>query len=360
MVLDNDGNLEGRLLDATAVNLVAAYDKVLKIIDGEIPLPEVVELFTTNFCSFSCPFCRCSEYHGDSSQYLDFPLFARLLSELSQQGVKTLEMGGGGEPLEHPRIEEMLTLLASEGFRLGLITSGYVMTSNPGLVDPLLQCSDWIRFSVDAISDEVYRTVHGRHRVLYSALKNTMTDIVQSVRAQPPGNRISKIGMKIIIQQPNEDEVLRVVDEALEIGVHYLQFKWLEEHPWSIPLERRPGLIADLKKQIAEIPQESLMVDLLSGYGGPRMQGRCVMSVLHPVVDWDGAVYLCAFYHHRRKSHSIGNIKVNRFFEIWGSEHHRDQIGNVDSNQCVPSCPLLRYEPIVRYILNEAFRFRYI
>lgn len=358
--MSKSDNLEGRQLDATAVNLVAVYGKVQQIIRGEIPLPEVVELFPTNYCNFACPFCRCGKYHGDRSQYLDFAALSNLLDELLQKGIKTLEMGGGGEPLEHPRIKEVLARLAQERFHLGLITNGYVLTEKGELLDLLLQCADWVRFSVDAITDDVYRTVHGRPGLSYFALKEIMVEMLKKVDVKPQMDQRPKIGMKLIVQQPNESQILQAIDEALEIGVHYLQFKWLEEHPWSIPLERRPQLVDDLKRKVADVPQERLTVDLLPGYGGPRMQGRCIMSVLHPLIDWDGSIYMCAFFHHRKQSHSIGNIMHSQFFQCWGSEHHREQIKGVNPNQCVPNCPLLRYNPVIEFIRKEAFRFHYI
>jgi radical SAM protein with 4Fe4S-binding SPASM domain len=358
--MTNSDNFERRRLDPTAVNLVAVYDKVLQIIQGEIPLPEVVELFLTNYCSFACPFCRCAKYHGDRSEYMEFGVLSNLLDELSQKGVKTIEMGGGGEPLEHPKIKEIITRLAKDGFRLGLITNGYVLTEKRELMDLLLQCADWVRFSVDSVTNDVYPLVHGRHDLSYSALKEIMAEMVRGVNAKPQMDQRPRIGMKLIVQQPNESQILQAVDEALEIGVHYLQFKWLEEHPWSIPMERRGELVDNLEKKIAEVAQERLTIDLLLGYGGPRMQGRCMMSVLHPLIDWDGNIYMCAFFHHRKQSHSIGNITQSQFFQCWDAKHHREQMKGIDSNQCAPNCPLLRYNPVIEFIKEEHFRFHYI
>lgn len=353
-------NTANRYLDATAANLIAAKDKVLRVLKGEIPDPEVVELFITNYCSFSCPFCRCAKYRGDESQFLDFAILTRLLDELAERDVKTIELGGGGEPLEHPRIADILARFADQGFRAGLITNGYVLTSRPDLVDLLLRCGDWVRFSLDAISDDAYRIVHGRPDVSYDVLRETMLAIVARVRARSEIDQLPKIGMKLIVQQPNEHQVLDAVDEAVRIGVHYLQFKWLEEHKWSIEPDRRPALVDRLQEKVATLPTGLLIVDLLPGYGGPKVQGRCLMSVLHPLVDWDGTIYMCAFFHHRKESHSIGNIGDGRFFDFWGSAPHREQICGVDPDQCVANCPLLRYNPVIEFIREEGFRFRYI
>jgi len=353
-------NADDRYLDATAANLIAVSDKVRQIADGKIPLPEVVELFLTNYCSFACPHCRCARYHGDTSQALDFITLSRLLDELLEKGVTTLELGGGGEPLEHPTIEEILRLLGQKGFHVGLITNGYRLTQQPRLIDLLLDCADWVRISLDGVSDEVYRVVHGRRDVSYRVLRETLAEMVRRVEAKPGIDRRPKIGIKLIVQRANQHQLIDAVAEALDLGVHYLQFKWLEHHPWSLAPEERPALAEQLRDRLRNVPRESLFVDVLPGYGGPKVQERCLVSVLHPLIDWDGAIYLCAFFHHRKEGHSIGNITRSRFFDCWGSPLHQERIRQVDPQQCVANCPLLRYTPIVKFIIEEGFRFRYI
>ena len=129
---------------------------------------------------------------------------------------------------------------------------------------------------------------------------------------------------------------------------------------FNTPAHIRKAIVDALERRIADLSPGSLTVDLLLGYGGPRMQGRCLMSVLHPLIDWDGTIYLCAFFNHRKAGHSIGSIADNAFFDCWGSSLHRERIRQVDPAQCVANCPLLRYNPVIEFILREEFRFPYI
>lgn len=359
-MIEKNSNGLGRYLDATAANLIAAHKKVLQIMEGETPIPEVVEIFLTNYCKFACPFCRCAKHHGNKSQYFDYDALARLLDEFQEKGVRTIELGGGGEPLEHPMISDILRRFIRGRFRIGVITNGYVITQQPDLSELFLQCADWVRFSSDAITDDVYRIVHGRESLSYTALREAIKEMVRMVRTQPEITQRPKIGLKLVVQQPNEHQILAAVDEAISLGVNYLQFKWLESHQWSIPFERRNALVERLNDKVAQLSGELLTVDLLPGYGGQSREGRCMMSVLHPLIDWDGVIYICAFFHHRKESHAIGDIKKGKFFDCWGSPHHRERIGNVDPTQCVPNCPLLRYNSIIKFIREESFRFRYI
>lgn len=353
-------NLDGRLLDATAANLIAVREKVLQIHEGQIPLPEVVELFLTNHCRFRCPHCRCAKYHGDQTESLSVSVFTRLLDELVSKQVRIIELGGGGEPLDHPAIAEILRALIVKQCRVGLITNGYAFTSNADLIDLVLTCGDWVRFSVDGVSDSTYRAVHGCPDLSYQALREVMANMVSKVRRQPGFDQRPKIGAKLVAQKTNQHQLLEAVDEAERLGLHYLQFKWLENHTLSIPQNERISLTAVLRHRVAELPAGSLIVDVLPGYGGSRLQSRCLMSVLHPLIDWDGTVYMCAFFHHRKTSHSIGNINRRAFFDFWGSHSHRTQIQQVNPQQCIPNCPLLRYNPVIEFIAKESFRFPYI
>ena len=171
-----------RGLDATAANLILVSDKVRQVVAGQIPLPEVVELFLTNYCNFACPFCRCAKYHGDTRQFMDFDTLARLLEELVGQGVRRIELGGGGEPLEHPMIRQVLERFREQGFRFGLITNGWRLTEFPELVDSIIECADWVRFSLDGLTDDVYRIVHGRPNVAYQPLRAAIAELVRRAR----------------------------------------------------------------------------------------------------------------------------------------------------------------------------------
>lgn len=353
-------NTNARYIDATAANLIVAHEKVLQIAEGHIPLPEVVELFLTNYCSFACPHCRCIRYHGDNSQFMDFNSLISLLDELAEKSIKTIELGGGGEPLEHPMITEILQLFVKRQFRIGIITNGYVLTKQSGLIDSIIECADWIRFSLDGITDDVFQKVHGKRNLSYCELREQIVNMVHRVKSTGLVNQRPKIGIKLIAQRPNQHQLVDAIEEALDMGVNYLQFKWLEQHPWSIPFEERPAIAGAIQTKLGEITGQDLNVDVLPGYGGQQSHERCLMNVLHPLIDWDGTIYMCAFFHHRKETHSIGSIANSKFFDCWGSPLHKQRLDSVNPLQCVANCPLHRYDPVIKYILSEDFRFKYI
>ena len=348
-----------RVIAANAANLVAVRDKVIQVLNGEIPMPSVAELFITNYCDFACPHCRCAEYHGDNTQFLNYGTMDRFLKELAEKSVMKIELGGGGEPLMHPQIGDSFDRFAEYGFGVGMITNGYRFTAQPELAEKFMGFGDWIRFSLDGVTDDVFQKVHGRKNISYGALKETITWMASRSREKTGVDQRPKVGMKLIIEEPNKGQIMQSVDEALEMRVNYLQFKFLEGHPWALT-EGRDELVQAIQARAAEISPKEMYIDILPGYGGARKLEKCVMSILHPLIDWDGTIYMCAFFNHRKDTHSIGNLEDGGFFAHWGTDLHRQRIKDVDMMKCVPNCPMLRYNPVIEFVADENFRMEYI
>ena len=351
-----------RTFDATAVNVISVYPKVQQILSGNIPPPEVAEFFITNYCSFRCHHCRCADTHEGAYSYIQPSLFKKIIDDLSLAGCKYIEFGGGGEPLEHPDILTLLQYIRGKNMRCGIITNGYALIDNEALVDEILFIADWIRISMDAVSNETFRAVHGRDDLSYDKLKYSLKSLAKKASCINDTIIRTRLGIKIIIQQLNQYELENSLDEALEIKADYLQFKWLENHFFAVPKEKRKQINECIRVLKAK-GERKITIDFLPGYGGDdnsTIDQPCLLSVLHPLIDWDCNVYICAFFHHRKNNHCLGNLAKQTFEEIWNNPEHKKRIESVDRHQCVPNCPLKRYNPIVDFIKQEGYRFHYI
>lgn len=137
-----------RSLDTGSVQLLTAWPKVLEILNGGIPEPEVVEIFLTGHCQFACPHCRFQSYLLGTSSCLRLGDVSHLLTELHIHGVQAIELSGGGEPLLHPDISRVLAQLARLRLQTGLISNGYQLVVVPDLVEQVAQCCNWVRISI--------------------------------------------------------------------------------------------------------------------------------------------------------------------------------------------------------------------
>jgi len=347
---------EYRKYDSSAIQLISAWPKVLQILNREIPVPEVVEIFPTNYCNFACPHCRFQEEHGNESQHLDINTLKKLLIELSERDVHAIELSGGGEPLVHPDVNRMFEQFFEHNFKVGTITNGYGFVDNIPLVDRVVQVSDWVRISVDGFSDETYRRVHGNRDISYRALRESISELVSKA------GETSKIGLKILVSKLNYEDAYLAINEARELGVDYLQFKFLG-FPQHLVLgeQETKNVTKGIKKQISEASGQELLAELVPAYKGKtKPTQKCLMTFLHPVVDWDGEIYVCAFFEHRKKEHSLGNIHEGGFFTHWDSPRHLQVFDSIDPATCVPKCPMLRYNPVIDFIKSDNYRFRYI
>ena len=241
-------------------------------------------------------------------------------------------------------------------FKVGTITNGYGFVDNIPLVDRVVQVSDWVRISVDGFSDETYRRVHGNRDISYRALRESISELVSKA------GETSKIGLKILVSKLNYEDAYLAINEARELGVDYLQFKFLG-FPQHLVLgeQETKNVTKGIKKQISEASGQELLAELVPAYKGKtKPTQKCLMTFLHPVVDWDGEIYVCAFFEHRKKEHSLGNIHEGGFFTHWDSPRHLQVFDSIDPATCVPKCPMLRYNPVIDFIKSDNYRFRYI
>jgi radical SAM protein with 4Fe4S-binding SPASM domain len=341
--------------DSWALPVLSAWPKVMQIVKGEVPTPEVVEIFPTNYCNFHCPHCRFKHHHAGASAFMSFELIQRLLAELAQREVRTLELSGGGEPLVHPHIAELFDCFIQGRFKVGLITNGYAFVNRPDLQEKAARCCSWIRFSIDAFSSPTYRRVHGGKALEYGGLRRAIMDLRKRASGWP------QVGVKILISKLNATDVPLAISEAARMGVDYLQLKFLGS-PQALALNPQEiERISDqVREQMGSNHHGSLRIDFLPPYLGAPGSEKCLMTFLHPVIDWDGEVYVCAFFEHRKQNHSLGNIRNRSFFDVWESSRHRLIFERVDPNQCVPNCPMRRYNPLVEFMIKEDYRREFI
>src|ERR1035441_8877121 len=147
----------------------------------------------------------------------------------------------------------------------------------------------------------------------------------------------------MLISTLNKDDALLAASAALDLGARYLQLKFLGaplEH--VLPGEQISDLYVALVGQLRTLNRDGLAVEFLPPYAGELTSEPCLMTYLHPIVDWDGTIYICPFFEHRKSTHSIGNIRVGGFFRWWNDPLHQQVFAGIDPNTCVPNCPMKR------------------
>lgn len=149
-----------RDLQALAEKWRYVYPRLSKrYIKGTV-VPPSLQLEPTNLCNVRCVCCPSSRSKRRKG-FIDYDLFVRIVEEAAEVGVKRIYLYLHGEPMLHPRIEDMLSHIKKHGLSVSLTTNGTLLTSER--IGVLLRCgltlSDHITISMLGNSTEVHEGI---------------------------------------------------------------------------------------------------------------------------------------------------------------------------------------------------------
>ena len=96
-----------------------------KVVDEGKIIPMHIQLSPTNACNLNCDFCSCSD--RDKKKELTFAQIKWILNVCAKRGTKAMTITGGGEPLLHPQINEIIRYADILGIEVGLVTNGILL-----------------------------------------------------------------------------------------------------------------------------------------------------------------------------------------------------------------------------------------
>ena len=108
--------------------------------------PITVDLNPSGYCNGGCRFCTQVNMPRVN---IDYDLACKGLRMYKEAGAVGLELTGGGEPLMHPRINELISYAESVGYAIGMITNGTLIDER--LRIDAMQKLTWLRVSLNPI-----------------------------------------------------------------------------------------------------------------------------------------------------------------------------------------------------------------
>jgi wyosine [tRNA(Phe)-imidazoG37] synthetase (radical SAM superfamily) len=210
--------------------------------DGQPADPIRIDIDITQKCNAHCVFCFSAHYRNGSSSsaVIELDDLARWMRELGNRGqTKTIRLCGGGEPLAHPRIADILPLAHQFGLRQTLIT-------NLDLVDErvcrsVFEHVDHLRWSANAVSEATRAAVH-RPRPGSNSLARSFEfarKLVEWRQRERGGQRRPMIWATFLLVPRNAAEIGEFASTMRAIGVDSVSFRPVRypvDVTWS-PLE---------------------------------------------------------------------------------------------------------------------------
>jgi len=338
---------------------VEAYRAYLEKDPGLIPLPVSAILFPTYRCQGSdgkrlCSYCSFSQFGCTDMSVETFDEVVRLLChDPSGPRIRSLEISGGGEPLQHPEITQLLSVLDAvkqerPEIELGLLTNGVHMfhesVRDVGVFDYVRVSFPEKHCLMKFDDDEWQKYERG----------------IITIRTE---SRVKRCGVKVLVTKQNQHRVHDLVKRSFEtIGVAHVKVKAVrspEARPSSVDLEGLADELSTLRE--TDSFYSGLSIDFPAGR--VPSSRACWVSPLVAVIDPKGEAYKCcsiSMAHQPTCPNRIAGIRFDEgtgFAAGWRSRDHLDIVQHVDvakvcNNPCIADCRFIEYQRILEGILS--------
>ena len=316
-------DIKGAMSPSKAI--YAASTRLEPWVAGKPLPPFAVELQPTDACTCACTYCSYSVRRG-SGRAWPRGLFEDICEDLETMGVKAVYLSGGGEPTLSSYLPEAAKRLRAAGCALGLNTNG-----QDG--DVVLGFSQTLSYILVHISD----TSPERYLALMGEDNRGVRQLPARLRAA--GNSHLVIGARVVVVDANVDHLDTILEDLHADGFSYVNLTLVRD------FEGR-GLDLDAHSlNVLALLEEHPLVK--SGFAGINRQttdgykpaGACWSSELRmgACIAPTGETFLCV-PDIGNVELSIGNVRKQRFRDIWNGERHKALIASLSERYRAEGC----------------------
>ena len=298
--------------------------------------PFHAELSLTDNCNYDCFFCN--QGFVDRSKSLSLDLLRKLIDEMADMGLKVTRLSGGGEPLLHPKIKDVLDHLRQHNITMDNVTTNGFMLIPPVVERLMALPTKEIIVSLNESDAERYAEMM---RVRPGHFDRVVENMKQLMAARKQlGLHAPSVVAQFFVWKKNYHDVDRMVELTREIGADRVYLRSI----FGLPQEQRlnQGEQARLKKltetHIQREPQEFLAIDYTfenvfferEPVGQPRRpcQGQrdryCYIGWYSTTIRGNGDVFPCCMLQQVPDYPVLGNVKEKPFREIWLGEAYEN------------------------------------
>ena len=303
--------------------------------------PLVVELDTTEVCNLACPGCISEDLVCNRTSFSRERLMG-IAQELYEIGTKAVVLIGGGEPLAHPAVGELIEYFGEHDIHVGITTNGYFI---PRYMDQIAKYAAWTRVSMDAATPETFAKLRPAKDGT-----NVFEHILDAMR-ELAAKKTGRLGFSYLIRTEadgfglasNIHEIYDAAVLARELGCDYVEFKpsyaYAGGKPHSLvihskermreareQLERLHDLVTDRFQVLTAINLE----DSLRCVEEPQEKSYhdCPSAHLRTLICPSG-VYVCPYWR-GKDAFRIGMADRESIREIWHGERRRAVMSRLD------------------------------
>jgi MoaA/NifB/PqqE/SkfB family radical SAM enzyme len=267
-----------------------------KVLDGKRVVPLHLQLIPTNACNLNCNFCSCSD--SDRKKFLTLEQMMDVIDVTSERGTKAITITGGGEPLMHPQLNEMIRYSKIQGMEVGLTTNGI-------LLDTLKKHSNitWCRVSSADDRKPAYKTIE------------------KAVKLNP---EVDWAFAHVVTTEPNYDIIKGLVKFANKHKLSHIKLHPDLFNVGKVPMKR-------VKESLKKMDTSRVVYqDRENVTKGTK---NCYISLLKPMVSPEG-VFPCCGVQYAIKGSKRDMIDEMKFGEVKDLGKILDKQAPFDGKKC--------------------------
>jgi radical SAM protein with 4Fe4S-binding SPASM domain len=201
--------------------------RVVDWLDDDNIYPIYMEISPSGKCIHRCVFCSV-DFMGYKGENIEKETLLNFTDDMSINSLKSVMLGGEGEPLIHPDISEITEHIKKSGIDVALTTNGVLFDEKK--IGECLPYFSWVKISLDAGSREIYSKVHGCKPKDFDTV---VSNISKAVEFKDKYKLNCVIGIQYLLIPENIDEVYDSAVIAKKLGVDYFVVKPYTSHPKS-------------------------------------------------------------------------------------------------------------------------------
>jgi len=298
-------------------------NKLDSIINKNVSAPTYVRIKPTNRCNHNCFFCIYNESYANMHNHMGYKdelsreKLLEILEDFKEIGVKAITYSGGGEPLIHPNIEEIMEKTLEYDIDLSIITNGQKLS---GRKAEILAKAKWVRISMDYYDSKGFKISKRGSARMYD-------EIIENIKEFSNKPHKCDIEINFIITKENYLHLEESVKLLKPLGIENIRYSpvWIKNmEEYHKPI--RDTVIAKLKL-IKELYQDdffkiytSYNKNSIINTAAKRSYNFCSFMQIVPVIGADYNVYNC---HNQAYSKNgiLGSINNQKFSELWFSKN---------------------------------------
>lgn len=320
-------------------------ERVRELFAGKDVAPFVIEFDPTTACNLACHDCISANLLNQG--HIERERIKELAREFKDMGVRAVVLIGGGEPMAHPEFGTLVDYFHDVGIHVGLTSNGTLIERH---LERLAHKTRWVRISVDAGSDEVFREFRPS-----PSGKSMFSTVIEGMRKLGKIKK-TKFGYSFLVLTKsdlmrrvttNATDIAKAAHLAKELGCDYFEVK--PSFDMMHFLQNQTETVSDLvRRQLDEVQHLAsddfriispyTLGDALDGVSVQKKEyTRCLVSQIRTVVTPSG-VYVCP-YHRGNMNMRLGDINNESMQHVWASpKRHLVQARVNPSIHCTFHC----------------------